>query len=88
MSTSLSDSHGLSLQERLDRISRDRAVLDLRRDLARLGFHEGDLVLNREDGAIGRLLVDCSDAMPFAAVAFDDGTRVRFATEEWQRAPA
>ena len=88
MSLLPSGTHGLSLQERLDRISQERAVLDVLRDLAKQGFHDGDRVLNPARGTFGHLVVAQSVNGPFAAVALDDGSRVQFLPKEWLRQPA
>jgi hypothetical protein len=87
MSPLPSGAHGLSLQERLDRISQERAVLDILRELARQGFHDGDRLSSRTLGTFGRLVVVRSSEAPFAAVSLDDGSRIRFLAQEWVRQP-
>ena len=75
----------LSLQEKLDRISHERRVLAVLRDLARHGLHEGDEVRRRADGTRGRLVV-LRSADPQPVVLLDDGTQVPLRADDWSRA--
>jgi len=73
----------LSLQDKLDRISHERKVLDLLRELMRHGVREGDEVRHRIDGLQGRLSVIRSAAEPEAVVVLEDGTQIRFRAGDW-----
>jgi hypothetical protein len=75
----------LSLQDKLDQISRDRKVLDIRRELMRHGLQDGDLVEHRTDGSLGRLEVQRSGADPGPEVLLEDGSRVPFSAPDWRR---
>ena len=68
----------LSLQDKLDRISRDRDVLAQLRDLARQGLHDGDVVRHRASGARGRVMVLRAEPVPCSVVQLDDGRQVPF----------
>ena len=68
----------LSLQDKLDRISHDRDVLEQLRHLARQGLHDGDEVRHRESGACGRVVVRRADPVPSSVVQLDDGRQVPF----------
>jgi polynucleotide 5'-kinase involved in rRNA processing len=74
----------LSLQDKLDRISHDRKVLDLLRDLMRLGLHDGDGLVHRADGAAGRLQV-LRGAEPRVIVVLDDGRELPWREADWER---
>ena len=67
----------LSLQDKLDRISHDREVLALLRELARHGLHDGDAVRNSATGVCGHVVV-LRDAAPRSVVQTDDGKQVPF----------
>jgi hypothetical protein len=75
----------LSLQDKLDRITHDRKVLDVLRELMRRGLHEGDVVQHRNDGSRGRLVVLRNSDEPSAVVMLDDGTQVLFRATDWHR---
>ena len=77
----------LSLQDKLDRISHDRKVLTVLRDLVRHGLHDGDAVRHRVSGTCGWLKVLRTDDDPHPVVVLDDGTRTEFRVEDWSRAP-
>lgn len=74
----------LSLQDKLDRISHDRKVLDVLRDLMRLGLHDGDALVRNDDGARGTLQV-LRGHEPQAVVLLADGRQVPFAAADWER---
>jgi hypothetical protein len=76
----------LSLQDKLDRISHDRKVLTVLRDLVRHGLHDGDAVRHRASGTHGWLKVLRTDDDPHPVVVLDDGTRTEFRIEDWSRA--
>lgn len=74
----------LSLQDKLDRISHERRVLAVLRELMRHGLHDGDDVRHRTSGSRGRLIVlRSSDPQP--VVLMDDGTQVAFHADDWSR---
>jgi hypothetical protein len=75
----------LSLQEKLDRISHDRKVLDALRELMRHGLHEGDVVEHCVDGSHGQLVVLRGASEPRTVVQFEDGTQVSFQASDWRR---
>jgi hypothetical protein len=76
----------LSLQDKLDRISQERDLLAVRRDLARHGLHEGDTVRNIANGASGRLVIVARNgATPCSAVRLDNGTELPFDMAHWNR---
>jgi hypothetical protein len=77
----------LSLQDKLDRISYDRKVLSLLRELMRHGLHDGDTVHHRVDGSRGRLLVLRGAAEPAPVVLLEDGTQVPFRASDWHLPP-
>ena len=66
----------LSLQDKLDRISHDRDVLAQLRDLARRGLHDGDAVMNAENGTRGRVVVLRGAPVPCSVVELDDGRQL------------
>lgn len=74
----------LSLQDKLDRISHERRVLAVLRELMRHGLHDGDDVQHRADGTHGRLIV-LRSADPQPVVLMDDGTQVAFRADDWSR---
>jgi hypothetical protein len=78
----------LSLQDKLDRISHDRKVLTVLRDLVRHGLHDGDAVRHRVSGTHGWVKVLRTEDDPHPVVELDDGTRTEFRVEDWRRAPA
>ena len=73
----------LSLQDKLDRISHERKILDLLRELMRQGLREGDEVRHRTDGRRGRLSVLRTTAEPEAVVTLEDGTQIGFHAGDW-----
>ena len=75
----------LSLQDKLDLITRDRKVLDVLRELVRLGLHDGDRVEHCTDGSLGRIEVQRSAADPGTVVLLEDGSRVPFHASDWRR---
>jgi hypothetical protein len=76
----------LSLQDKLDRISHERDLLAVRRDLARHGLHEGDMVRNVDNGASGRLVIVArSGATPYCTVRLDNGSDLPFDVAHWNR---
>jgi hypothetical protein len=77
----------LSLQDKLDRIARERDVLALQRELAQRGLREGDAVLALDGGARGRLLIARDETPPRLRVLADDGTAADFSACSWRRAP-
>ncbi|HTN49807.1 MAG TPA: hypothetical protein VMK32_10285 [Burkholderiaceae bacterium] len=77
----------LSLQDKLDRISHDRKVLDVLRALMRGGLHEGDLVQHRIDGSRGRVTVIRTATEPEAVVILEDGQQLAFRPEDWAPRP-
>jgi hypothetical protein len=76
----------LSLQDKLDRISQERKVLDVLRELMRFGLHDGDELQHRADGSHGRLTVLRSNE-PQPMVQLDDGSQVAFRADDWRRVP-
>ena len=75
----------LSLQDKLDLITRDRKVLDVLRELMRHGLHEGDVVQHLSNGSRGRLVVQRNADEPTPVVMRDDGTQVSFRATDWHR---
>ena len=75
----------LSLQDKLDLITHDRKILDILRELMRLGLHDGDVVQHCSDGSRGRLVVLRNSGEPTPVVKLDDGTQVSFRTTDWRR---
>ena len=75
----------LSLQDKLDQISHERKVLDVLRELMRLGLHDGDNLQRRTDGSHGRLMVLRSGSDPKPIVLLDDGTEIAFRAADWRR---
>ena len=75
----------LSLQDKLDQISHERKVLDVLRELMRLGLHDGDRLQRRADGSHGRLTVLRSGSEPRPVVVLDDGTELAFRAADWHR---
>jgi hypothetical protein len=78
----------LSLQDKLDRISHDRKVLTVLRDLVRHGLRDGDAVRHRVSGTHGWVIVLRADDDPHPVVVLDDGSRTEFRFEDWSRAPS
>jgi hypothetical protein len=76
----------LSLQDKLDRISYERDVLAVRRDLARQGLTEGDTVLNADNGQSGVVVVVSNGALPYCAVRLENGSELPFDASHWSRA--
>ena len=74
----------LSLQDKIDRISHERRVLAVLRELMRHGLHDGDDVSHRTDGTRGRLIV-LRSSEPQPVVLMDDGTQIAFRAEDWRR---
>jgi hypothetical protein len=68
----------LSMQDKLDLIAHEREVLELLRELATLGFCEGDPVRHIASGAIGRLLITREDPAPHVVVTLPSGSRTAF----------
>ena len=77
----------LSLQDKLDRISHERKVLDVLRELMRLGLHEGDELQHRSDGASGRLTVLRTSTEPGPVVILGDGSQIPFRPGDWRPRP-
>jgi hypothetical protein len=77
----------LSLQDKLDHISRERKVLAILRDLVRHGLHDGDAVRHRASGMHGWVTVLRAEDEPHPVVVLDDGTRTEFRAEDWNREP-
>lgn len=75
----------LSLQDKIDRIARDRQVLGVLRELMRHGLHDGDAVQHCTEGSRGRLVVLRSTGEPTPVVMLDDGTQVTFRAADWRR---
>lgn len=75
----------LSLQDKLDQISRDRKVLDALRDLMKHGLHEGDLIEHRTEALRGRLEMQRSGADPGPVVLLEDGSRIPCHVDDWRR---
>jgi hypothetical protein len=73
----------LSLQDKLDRISHERKILDLLRELMRQGLREGDEVRHRTDGLHGRLSVIRTATDPETVVILEDGTQIAFRAGDW-----
>jgi len=76
----------LSLQDKLDRISHERRVLAVLRDLVRNGLNDGDAVRHRDSGAHGWVIVLRTAAEPHPVVVLDDGSHTAFQFEDWRRA--
>lgn len=77
----------LSLQDKLDQISHERDLLAVRRELARDGLHEGDVLSNVDNGESGRLVVIARNgAAPYSAVRLENGTELPFDKNHWNRA--
>lgn len=76
----------LSLQDKLDRISHERKVLAVLRDLVRNGLNDGDAVRHRDSGAHGWVRVLRTAAEPHPIVVLDDGSHTAFQSEHWRRA--
>lgn len=66
------------MQEKLDLIAHEREVLELLRELAALGFCEGDPVRHIASGEIGRLLVTREETTPRVVVTLTSGSRTTF----------
>jgi len=75
----------LSLQDKLDRITHERKVLEVLRELMRYGLHEGDDVQHRSDGSHGLVVVLRTAAEPQPVVQLDDGTQIAFRATDWGR---
>ncbi|HRZ00406.1 MAG TPA: hypothetical protein P5024_02520 [Burkholderiaceae bacterium] len=73
---------GLSLDQKLDAIARDRAVLAALRNLARCGLREGDLLRHRDVGLFGRLGVCRAPDGPRLVVISCQGEQHPY-TEDW-----
>jgi hypothetical protein len=71
----------------LDRISHERKVLDVLRELTRIGLHEGDELQHRSDGTAGRLLVLRASAEPGPVVVLGDGAQIPFRSSDWRPRP-
>lgn len=76
----------LSLQQKLDRIARERDILALQRDLAQRGLREGDLVLAVDGGGRGRVLIARDESPPRLRVLRDDGSFSEYSPALWRRA--
>jgi hypothetical protein len=72
----------LSLQDKLDRITQERRVLDVKRELMQHGLHDGDALRHRLDGSQGHLRVLHSHD-PHPVVQLEDGTQIEFHAAEW-----
>jgi hypothetical protein len=86
MTPALTPPPALSLQEKLDRIAHERDVLALRRELARGGLREGDIVHATDGKVSGRLMIARDESPPRLRVVADDGTRSDFSVASWRRA--
>jgi hypothetical protein len=75
-------SPGLSLDQKLDAIARDRAVLATLRQLARCGLREGDLLRHSAAGLYGRLGVCRAPDGPRLVVTTSQGERHPY-TDDW-----
>lgn len=75
----------LSLQNKLDRIAHDRAVLTLLRQLAREGLREGDALRHVDDGTQGRLSIERQESPPRIVVTTERGERLAFDRACWRR---
>ena len=75
----------LSLQDKLDRISHERKVLAVLRELVRNGLNEGDEVRHRDSGAHGSVMVLRSLAEPRPVVVLDDGSQQELRFDDWRR---
>jgi hypothetical protein len=75
----------LSLQDKLDQISHERKVLDVLRELMRLGLHDGETLQRRADGSHGRLTVLRAGSEPKPVVLLEDGTEIAFRAADWHR---
>jgi hypothetical protein len=78
----------LSLQDKLDRISHERDILALLRELARHGLHDGDRVVQQASGKAGRVTVLRSAEKPSCIVELADGAQVPFDASWSPAAPA
>lgn len=72
---------GLSLQEKLETLAREREVLMALRDLARRGLREGDLLKHSIDGCEGRLTVQRTGPAAGILVQTGDGTRLPYSSD-------
>lgn len=67
-----------TLQDRLDQIARERAVLALLQDLAARGLREGDPVRHVDTGEVGQLNIARDGGEPRTVVVLRSGASAAF----------
>lgn len=75
-----------SLQAKLDQIAREREILSVLQSLARLGFREGDAVVNVSSHQAGRIAVQRGDGPAVAIVRTAAGSIEAFDAALWRSA--
>jgi hypothetical protein len=76
----------LSLQAKLDQIAREREVLSVLQSLARLGFREGDAVVNVSSHQAGQIAVQRDAGPAVAVVRTAAGSIEAFDADLWRSA--
>lgn len=76
----------LSLQAKLDQIAREREILAVLQSLARLGFREGDAVVNVSSHQAGQIAVQRDDGPAVAVVRTAAGSVEAFDANLWRSA--
>jgi hypothetical protein len=73
-----------SMQHKLDQIAKDRGVLELQRDLLRLGLREGDRVIDQRGQQAGTVAIDRRVWPPRLLVKVDGGSVAPWSAEHWK----
>lgn len=76
----------LSLQAKLDQIAREREILSVLQTLARLGFREGDAVVNVSSHEAGQIAVQRDEGPAVAVVRTAAGLTEAFNADLWRSA--